>query len=134
MPTKWWMDRRIWAGVILACVFLALLIFWPGKAAAVMSDVLSCSSGGYTVFAFPGIKQEIELKPRDADANYKIQYLIGGSWTDWEPETGSPKDYFTVFAGDSDRYAWSYFGSSVVDSTRVLIEPESTTDITVRVR
>jgi hypothetical protein len=71
---------------------------------------------------------------RDADAQWKIQYLISGSWTDWEPETGSPKDYFTLFSGASDVFAWQYFGPSAADSTRVLMIPESETDITVRAR
>ena len=90
---------------------------------------------GTTVFGYEGIATSFEIATNSADIQYKIQYKTG-TWQDFEPSSGD--DLWTVFAGFSDYRAYptvrNLYSTADTDSTRLLVTPEASTDVTVRMK
>ena len=125
-------SRETWFPV--AC-FLVVLVLCLGIAlVAECASVDTHTISGATVFGFEGAKQMVEVATEDATVTYEIEYLISGSWADLFPDSTSPAGVFTVFAGMSDRWSWTYGGSVTPDSTRVIVTPAAATDVTVRMQ
>lgn len=120
-------GRWFWAGLALGLVLVVVV-----AVVASCMDVDTETISGATVFGFAGQKSTVEVATEDATVTYKVQYQIGGSWSDIWPSDSSPDDVLTVFSGMSDRWTWSY-GGTAPDSTRVIVTPDSATDVTVRV-
>lgn len=128
-PVKWYQDKRIWCAA--GAFVLVMLIAFMAECAAVKTATIS----EITVFGFQGQRSISEVATKSADVTYKFQQLISGTWTDVEPSSDSPDDTFTVFAGMSDKWALPTAPfSTQADSSRVIVTPESATDVTVRVQ
>ncbi len=128
-PQKWYEDKRTW--IAAGAFVLVMVIAFMAECAAVKTATIS----EITVFGFTGQRSISEVATKSADVTYKVQHLISDTWTDVEPDGTSVDDVFTVFAGMSDRWNVPIAPfATVADSTRVIVTPESATDVTVRVQ
>lgn len=126
---RWYVKPTVFWPVV--AFVLVLLVAMIAECAAVKTATIS----EITVFGFAGQRSISEVATKDADVTYKVQHRISGTWTDIEPDGTSPDDVFTVFSGMSDRWSVPIAPFAVVaDSTRVIVTPESATDVTVRVQ